>query len=252
MTADVAYDPEAKPDGFRVEDNAKLLAEYADRSDVHATIHNHVNSAAGQSGTDFNDEKGLPGPHITIGYLNQRKLSFHARLSTIVNGNHRFIQLRPSDVIGFQMPGGGIKKETLEELENAWLTFDSSDDEIPEEWQDRFQLQEKKIITYNGFPRQTDQKPQNGSQRNAPEENETLEEFVVSQKDRLTKWPYGFLEGIPLDDPQAFKAACNSMSLVQIHAMLGICYSLGPNADYNDVLDELRKRRDKTSATAIN
>lgn len=258
MTAKVTYCPDAKPDGYKVEENAELLAQVADLSDVHATLHNHVNWSAGQSGTDVEDEKKLPGPHITIGNLNQKRLDFHARLSTMVDGKHRFIPLRPSDIIGFPMPPGGISTEVLKALEEAWLTFESSDDEIPEEWNDRFQIKKKEpatIVSYNGHQGTNPMVPRSegstaSGPRSAPDDTETLEDYLISQRDHLTPWPFGFLEAVDISTPAAFKKSCEGMNLVQIYALRAIMISLGPNKDYNDVLAELQARREKISAAA--
>jgi len=132
---------------FEEEENAKLLAEVADKSPIHATLHNHVNGGAGQSGTDFKDEQNLFGPHITIGNLNVRKMTFHARLSVYVNGKHEFIQLHFCDIIDVPVPPYA-SVEQLDKIADVFLDVPRNlVEDYPEEWKDRFKLE---VTKYKG------------------------------------------------------------------------------------------------------
>lgn len=129
------------------ERNATLLGKYADLSPMHATLHNHVSGIAGQSGTDFKDELNLYGPHITIGNLNQNKMSFHARLSVYQEGKHRFIPLKFTEIIDVPVPPGA-NEAMMDALEAQYLNVDRKlCPDYPEEWQDRFEFQAQKTYT---------------------------------------------------------------------------------------------------------
>lgn len=237
MTADV---------DFKTDANAELLARYADTSAVHATLHNHVMAGAGQSGRDSADEKNLAGPHITIGNLDRKNLSFHARLSTMIDGKHEFILLRPSEIIDIPLPPGPIKADTLKDLEEAYLTFDSEDSEIPEEWEDRFTLKEKKIYTpsvYQGGANQT------ASTSGPTSSGKTLEDFVEANRENLTPWPYGFLTEVRTDTKENFKKDMEQLSIIQMHSALAVVSFLGENADYNDLREHLIQRRSPVQAS---
>lgn len=221
MTADV---------DFTDERNAALLAKYADLSDVHATIHNHVTSGASQSGRDASDEKNLCGPHITIGHLDKMKLDWHARLSTLgPDGKQGFIQnLSFFDLIEVPLPPGPIKKETLDDLMVAWMTFESSMDEIPEEWKDRFEIRTRAVTTHtsamgSGYGGYTS----NGSA--ASSNNASLEKFIQDHAAELTSWPYGMLAVLNVESKEAFKASLETaLPLVQ-HAAYCTADHIAPN-----------------------
>lgn len=128
---------------FNTDENKALLADWMDKSEFHATLHNHVKIAASQSGTDSNDEKNLYGPHITIGHLHQQQISYHGRFSAMVNGKHQFIPCRFSSLVDIPIPDGGYTEATLAEIEKAYLNIDSSNDTYPKEWDDRFTVKAK-------------------------------------------------------------------------------------------------------------
>jgi len=104
----------------------------------HATIHNHVNSAAGQSSVDVEDEKQLMGPHITIGKLNQAEIDFHGRFSIMIDGKHHFIPMRVSDIIALPLPF----RYTEAQLEATEKMILNGVGQIgyPEEWKGKFHI----------------------------------------------------------------------------------------------------------------
>lgn len=255
MTADVSF-KEGEGGGYKWEENAALMAEIADQSDVHATIHNHVNAGASQSGRDADDEKGLPGPHITIGCLNQDKLAFHARLSTYVTGpdgkpKHQFLALRPTDIIDFPMPPGALTPTVFDALETAWLTFKSTDDEIPEEWKDRFQKKSYAHTTYGGGSQSsyrpsggTGLTPSTGTAAGKVASGETLEEFINANRGDIATWPYAFLDGIDSENPEEFLKALRTMNATEMHAAQAVLDAIAPAAvDYVPLFEHLRTRR---------
>lgn len=140
MTIDV----DLTPDGI----NKDILAKYEGKSMVHATLHNHVNGPAGQSGTDVKDEKNLFGPHITIGNLNLAKMSYHGRLSLMIDGKHEFILLHFCDIIetGLGKLTDSMTEKELDSIADAILRLPRMGYKYPDEWKDRFQLKKAKVI----------------------------------------------------------------------------------------------------------
>jgi hypothetical protein len=69
--------------------------------DQFGTIHSHGRMSAFQSGTDHHDETGAPGLHVTIGKLDEKKLSFHARL---VYRGFMFDDLDITDWVALEIP----------------------------------------------------------------------------------------------------------------------------------------------------
>lgn len=231
MTADV---------DFTDERNAALLAKYADESDVHATIHNHVNGGASQSGRDSNDEKNLPGPHITIGHLSSVKLDWHARLSTSgSDGKHGFIQnLSFMDLIDVPFPPGPLKEETAKEMSEAWLTFKSSDEEIPPEWEERFEIRTYQRTT----PSVTSTTTSSGQPSNG-----TLEKWLDDNKGELTPWPYGFLEHLDRSSREKFKESLMGALPTVVHAAYCVADHIAPNNPNGYVMlyQHLKEKFDK-------
>lgn len=130
---------------FTTPENAALMEQYAGGSlmGMHATLHNHVNGGAGQSGTDMKDERNLFGPHITIGNLNSKQMSFHARMSLHIGGKHQFVELRFLDIIDVQFPFdiSDFTEEQITGLEKLLLNVDRKKvADYPAEWKDRFAL----------------------------------------------------------------------------------------------------------------
>lgn len=131
MTIKTDYESDENKELYRALANASHMS-------IHATIHNHVNSPAHQSGTDEADETGLPGPHITIGNMNQQKIDWHARFSVFYDNKHHFVPLRVSDIIELPLP----KHATLKQIELAEELIRTSVPEVgwPDDWNDKFSL----------------------------------------------------------------------------------------------------------------
>ena len=227
MTADIDY--------VKDERNKDLLAEYADKSLVHATIHNHVFSGAGQSGRDADDEKGLPGPHITIGNLNRTNLSYHGRLSAYVGNEHKFLPLRFSDVIGIPLPPQ-FDVDLITKLELAYLDFTSEDSEIPKEWDDRF----TKKVHQN-----THNQNQNYSWQNKKKTDDENIEKLVENYQKLSCWPWDFLDAIDLSTQESFLETLESLPLIGVYAALSVATEISKGQpDYGELYALLCKRRD--------
>lgn len=144
---------------FTTPENQALMDHYADKSlmGMHATLHNHVNAGAGQSGTDAKDEQNLFGPHMTIGNLNMRQMTFHARMSVFIGGKHKFIELKFLDIIDVALPFDldSLSATQIAEVEKMLLCFDRSNaPEYPEEWKDRFSVK-----AFTVAPRYTGHQP---------------------------------------------------------------------------------------------
>lgn len=232
MTADVDYVDNEK--------NKELLDKYADHSPVHATIHNHVKSGAGQSGRDAADEKNLPGPHITIGHLDRELIDWHARLSTMVNGKHQFFQLEFLDLIDVQIPDHPISDTCAKELTRAYLTIQSHENEIPDEWKDRFTKKEY-----------TNQRHSSPSNTSSSQQN-SVEAELLAHADNIAMWPYDFLSHLRLKSKKAFREDLNKLTALGQHAALAVAHHCAKDAD-NPTVDELYsflRTRKKELATA--
>lgn len=135
MTIDIDY---------TTQDNADLLAQYADRSIVHGSLHNHVNGGAGQSGKDHSDEVNLPGPHITLGNMSSEKLSYHGRFSVIepTTGAHFFVPMSILDIVDVDKLMLVDTADVRKAIEVLILTVPAVN--YPKEWKNRFQIEEWK------------------------------------------------------------------------------------------------------------
>ena len=110
------------------------------------TAHHHCRAAAGQSGTDRDDEHGKPtGFHITIGNLHEAQLTFHSRL--VVRMTAKFdgeVMLEPAKVVQLDPPPWYFIETPVDDMieENRWvmgslkLFFQQRHDgtPFPEEW----------------------------------------------------------------------------------------------------------------------
>lgn len=203
MVADVDYVDDER--------NKALLDQWADKSDVHATLHNHVFAAAGQSGRDADDEKKLPGPHITIGNLDRETMTFHARMSTLVDGKHLFIELKLADIIDVGLPEAPISETAMLEIERAHLTFPQNDALIPQEWADRFEV--KKAVP------KTHAQP---SRYSGGQQYDTAESMLLEHCDTIGLWPYDMLGSLNLTTLEAFTKSLENLSPMGKHAALAV------------------------------
>lgn len=228
---------------FTEERNAPILNEMMDKSVFHATIHNHVKSGAFQSGTDSNDEKGLYGPHITIGHLDKRKLDFHGRLSMMVGGKHYFIPLRFSDIIDITPPPG-VTAEELTKLEECYLTFNRHDaPDYPEEWKDRFEIRTYTPAQNVGFSYWGDTPKKNAtSATGASGSSGTVVAGTTSKISHISgqkAWVDSILTKIPKTSLMTFCNALTGLPNVQKEAI----FQEYPGKTYKDIFHMLLDRK---------
>lgn len=225
MTIDTEFEKDPR--------NQALLNEYTDKSMFHATIHNHVKMGASQSGTDAADEKGLYGPHITIGNLDQKKMSFHGRLSMILEGKHHFIPLRFTDIIDVPLPPGAAEGELLK-AEELFLSINrDAVESYPEEWKERFDLEEKKNFLPTHIPTMG---KQNYGYLMGLEENEGPWEKSKRERDSTPEWVNILLEKAPITSLQSFICYIDRLPKYQKESI--VKNKLKKGITYKDLYDE--------------
>ena len=151
MTADIDYSSDENKDIF------EALSSKSENG-IHATIHNHVNSSAHQSGRDADDEMGLPGPHITLGNMQQMLIDYHGRFSVWAGGSHHFIPMRLSDIVELPLPSNPSWGQ-IELVEKAILSA-IPDYGYPKDWDTRFTVKAR----YTPGKPITPSKPYSGQQ----------------------------------------------------------------------------------------
>lgn len=227
---------------FEEERNALILNEMAEKSMFHATIHNHVKSSAFQSGTDKEDEKGLFGPHITIGNMDKRKLDFHARLSMMVNGQHYFIPLRFSDIIDVMTPPDPTMEE-LAKIEEQYLTFNRyRGPEYPEEWKDRFEIKTYQAPVTNGFSYWGSTVTKKEESAAGKDAEKTAQNSKIGHISGQRAWVDGILTKIPKTSLMTF---CNGVSALP-HVQREAIFQEYPGKTYKEIFHILLDRRGGT------
>lgn len=225
---------------FKDEDNAIMLDEMMQKAEMgmHATLHNHVMAGAGQSGTDVADEKHLFGPHITIGNLNCRTITFHARLSIYIGAEHKFIPLHFCDIIDVPVPPGATKEE-LDKIATGYLTMGQSKmPAYPEEWANRFTLTKPvgRIhysnygnglgYTYGGEDELFDSQKKSSSGGVSSADSEDTAFGLESMLQDLPSWPDGIIFSLDTTDEVRFRSSLmKSPNLVE-EAAIAICHRL--------------------------
>jgi len=103
------------------------------------SIHHHCGAGAGQSGTDFDDEIGTPGLHITLGGLGTSKLSLHARFTD------RQVQYEPKLETFFE-------PEALEALTDGWTRTELAKAEKDPATDERYERMAARVLKIEDIP----------------------------------------------------------------------------------------------------